>query len=367
MSYETYLVKHLGVGPAVARFHDRHLASIVGLGCDAVSAFTAYGLAMPGFRGYASRGSSQKLSDVNPALHSYPGGNDGLMRHFVKALLPEAISGNRMPDQIHNGRIRFGELDRPGRPIRFRLGATTVRVEGKGDPVAMVTFLIAGRLYRVRARTVVAACGGWVAKHLVRDLPQSYGDALAALPRAPILVVNVAVRHWRYLVKLGITAGRWTEGFGFAFNLRRPMVVGRYRPPFHPDRPTVLTFYVPFCFPGDSAVGQGARGREELFSRSYHDYERIIRNQLSQMFDAGGFDPANDIAGIVLNRWGHAYVVPTPGFYSGRDGKPAPRDVLREASGRIAFAHSELTGHQTWGTAVTEGRRAAEQVAALLR
>jgi len=33
-----------------------------------------------------------------------------------------------------------------------------------------------------------------------------------------------------------------------------------------------------------------------------------------KMFGAAGFDPGRDIAGIVLNRWGHAYVNAGPGF-----------------------------------------------------
>ena len=41
---------------------------------------------------------------------------------------------------------------------------------------------------------------------------------------------------------------------------------------------------------------------------------------------------------IILNRWGHAYLNPQPGFFFGKSGKPAPSDVLRAAPfGRIAF------------------------------
>ena len=32
------------------------------------------------------------------------------------------------------------------------------------------------------------------------------------------------------------------------------------------------------------------------------------------MFSAAGFDAQRDIAGIILNRWGHAYLSPQPGF-----------------------------------------------------
>ena len=75
-----------------------------------------------------------------------------------------------------------------------------------------------------------------------------------------------------------------------------------------------------------------------------------------------GFDARADIGGIILNRWGHAYVCPAPGFYFGRDGKPAAPAVLRQPIGRVAFANAELNGHQNWLDATAEGKRAAEQL-----
>jgi spermidine dehydrogenase len=76
-----------------------------------------------------------------------------------------------------------------------------------------------------------------------------------------------------------------------------------------------------------------------------------------------GFDASRDIAGIILNRWGHAYASPAPGFYFGKDGKPAPGDVLRAAPfGRIAFANVDLSGMPDHKSSIIEGNRAVEQV-----
>ena len=133
-------------------------------------------------------------------------------------------------------------------------------------------------------------------------------------------------------------------------------------PPLDPERPTILTFYVPFYYPGQPIRDQGSLGRLELLTTSFRDYERQIREQMVRLFGAAGFDPARDIAGIILNRWGHAYVNPQPGFYFSRPDRPAPRDVIRKRFGRVAFGHSELRGHQNWLGALGEGRRAAEQV-----
>jgi len=86
-----------------------------------------------------------------------------------------------------------------------------------------------------------------------------------------------------------------------------------------------------------------------------------VRLQFTKMFGSAGFDAARDIAGITTNRWGHAYVVDPPGFFFGRNGQPAPRELLRKRFQRIAFAHSELSGAQMWETAADEGERAARQ------
>jgi hypothetical protein len=48
--------------------------------------------------------------------------------------------------------------------------------------------------------------------------------------------------------------------------------------------------------------------------------------------EAKGFDPARDIAGITINRWGHAYVVPEPGF---NFGDPMPSKVLTSMLSQI--------------------------------
>src|SRR5262249_57827183 len=90
---------------------------------------------------------------------------------------------------------------------------------------------------------------------------------------------------------------------------------------------------------------QGNRGRLEMLSVPYAEYEKRIRQQFTDMFASAGFDADKDIAGIILNRWGHAYLSPQPGFFFGKDGKPAPREILRRAPfGRIAFANTDLAG-----------------------
>ena len=359
MSYKLYLERELAIGPEAAAHADLFLASACGLGSDAVSAFIAYVFGMPGLSDGFER---TRLRE------SFPGGNSGFARYFLKRLIPDSIGGKDSLADIITGRINFAALDRAGQPVRVRLGSTAVHVAHDGEagsaPGVTIVYSRGGQLHTVKASAVVMATGAWINRFVVRDLPPSHREAFGRFRHAAFLVANVALTNWRFLEKLGITAAIWNKGnedFGYTCNIRNPMIVGDYQPPLDPDRPTVLSFYTPFFYPGLPIDAQLSRGRAELLQTSYAEYERRILRQMAKLFGSAGFQAQRDVAGIILNRWGHAYSVPFPGFYGGVAGT-APRDVVRQHYGRIAFGHSELVGWQHWGPAADEGRRAMNQV-----
>ncbi len=360
MTYKDYLEKILRLDPEITRYADPVLASVVGLGCDVISAYTARQVSMPGFPEFRGHGSLK-----NSHWHSFPGGNDGFSRYFIKALIPDAIDGSKGFADIHNGQVRFPALDRESNKVRLRLGSSVVRVEHENSSAqeknVMVIYQRDGKLFHLKARSVVMACGSRLSRKVVSGLPVSYAEAYNQFHVSPILVANVALTNWRFLYRLGLTACKWQGGFGFGCNIRKPMNVGDYRPPLHPDKPIVLTFYVSFHQPSLAIEEQGESGRKKLLGTSFAEFESLLIGQMKQLFSATGFDAGKDVAGLILNRWTYGYVNPQPGFYFGKDGKPAARDVTRKAFGRIAFAHAELNGHQHWVAAVDEGRRAARQ------
>jgi spermidine dehydrogenase len=161
---------------------------------------------------------------------------------------------------------------------------------------------------------------------------------------------------------LGISGARWFGGFGEWTEVRNPMMCGSDLKTFGPDSPVFLTLYVPFMSPGLLVGEQCEKGRYELISTPYREIERKMREQFAEMFSGSGFDPKRDIAGAILNRWGHAFIVGPPGFYFGKNGKPAPREVFRNQSfGRISFGHSDVNGDPSCPGAIEEGARAAGQ------
>ena len=362
MSYKSFLENVLNMPPECSAAADLFLASAAGLGSDAMSAYAAYKLPMPG------------LSDVPPESlkrHSFPGGNSGYARYFLKTLIPDSIQGERKFEDIITGRINFAAFDRPDQPIRMRMNATAFSVQHHSEQREGVEVLYRkdGRNHALKAKAVIMATGGWINRHIVKDMPRSYHNAYSEFQHAPFLVANVALNNWRFMEKLGISGAIWQGGeneFGFTCNLRRPMHVGRHTPALDPNHPAVLTFYTPFYYPGLPIPAQTLKGRMELFNTSYAQYEQKIIAQMLKLFGSAGFNPRNDVAGIVLNRWGHAYSVPYPGFYGGNSDEMSGRDIIRQSYGRIAFAHSELDGLQHWGPAADEGRRAYTQLAGAL-
>jgi len=358
MSYKDLLEKVMGYSPQVTEYFDPVLAiSMGGVGADVYSAYSAKLLDMPGTNVHYQY-------DINEdSAYSFPGGNTGLFRHIVKYLIPDSIEGNSSFEEILVNPINFSALDRPENHCSIRLNATAIDVSHAGPAESaehvVVTYHQDGKAKKLRAKSVVMSIGGWVARNIVSDMPEPIAEAYQQFYHSPVLVVNVALRNWRFLDKLGISSGRWFEGFGNFFAIRRPMVTGNSTQPFDPDKPAVMTFYVPFNNPGYSAKAQGTIGRAQLLGKSYRAYEIEIVDQMTQMFSAYGFDAERDIAGIVLNRWGHAYISPQPGFHFGKDGKDAPKDVVKKGFGRIQFGHSELSGYMSHTRALIEGARAA--------
>jgi spermidine dehydrogenase len=370
MTVKQYYEQVLGLPPGITAYVDPILASIIGLGCDAISAWWGWHFGLPGFR------RSSRYNEIT--IHCFPGGNSAIARYFVKNLIPGAIAGPAAFAEIVQGPVDFTALDRAGSPVRMRTGATVVRVEQRGavdrSEQVVITYVRQGEMRRLTARRVVMASGGWMNRHVLPDLPAPHRAAYDSFHHAAFLVVNVALNNWRFVPRLGFGSCLWEGGFGFACNIRRPMRVGDGSggdgragdgsERFHPDDPAVLTFYVPYHSPGATAVEQGKLGRLELLNASFRDIERALREQMALLFGEAGFDPAADIAGIIINRWGHAYVAPGPGFMFGTRGTEPVADVIRKPFGRIAIGHSELQGHQSWTGAAAEGRRAVE---ALLR
>jgi len=328
-----------------------------GLGPDALSAYCDYAADL-----------LHPLDDGSgEAVQMFPGGNTTIARLMAKALIPGCIDGPATVEGVGRNAVKLGALDTPGAAARMRLSATALSVRHDGDAAKAESLTIAyakdGKVFRVKARSAVVAGGSWTAKHIITDLPAAQRQAYAQFYRSPCMMANVAVRNWRFLQKMGITGCRWFEGVGNYMDVRRLATVGIDDATISPDSPVVLTLKVLYAYPGLPTEEQGRRGRAEMLGISFREYEQRIREQFAAMFAHAGFDANRDIAAIILNRWGHAYLNPQPGFFFGSNGKPAPREILRSAPfGRIAFANTDLAGAMDHRYSILEAHRAVGQI-----
>ncbi len=118
----------------------------------------------------------------------------------------------------------------------------------------------------------------------------------------------------------------------------------------HPQQ-TVFTWYQALC------DGPPDRERQRLLETPWKVWAERILSELSR--------PHPDIRALVTRldvmRWGHAMVRPRPGFVWSD-----ARRALEQASGRILFAHSDLSGYSIFEEANYRGVLAAERVLAAL-
>jgi spermidine dehydrogenase len=356
VTLEEHMIQRFGIGRETIRtFLSPVEGGGSGLGPDVLSAYADYAADM------------LHPLDIEDGGQMFPRGNAGIARLMMKTLIPDSISGDHAVEAVCKGQVNFPALDRASSAARVRLNSTAVWVQHDGDPhkseSVSIIYAQGNKIFRVKARTVVMAGGCWTTKHIVRDLPSEQREAYNQFYRSPCLMANVALRNWRFLYKMGISGFRWFEGIGNYAEVRKTALMGADSPTISPDSPIVLNLKILYSYPGMPIADQGHRGRGEMLSTPFTEYERRIRQQFTDMFARTGFDARRDIAGIILNRWGHAYLNPQPGFFFGKDGKPAPSEVLRaNPFGRIAFANTDLAGIMDHRSSILEAKRAVGQL-----
>ena len=122
MSYKDYIEHELGLRPEVTKMSEAVVGLINGASPDAVSAFAASQIGMPGT-------SARVRGMSGPLPMSFPGGNSVYARCYVRSLIPAAMPSATNLEGIFGGKINFAALDRAGEPTRIRLHTTVVGVE----------------------------------------------------------------------------------------------------------------------------------------------------------------------------------------------------------------------------------------------
>jgi spermidine dehydrogenase len=368
ISYADFLVKTAACHADVLPFFQARPHSLYGLGIDAVSALDAWGLGLPGFAGLKldptaapGMGLDARPGRRSPFLH-FPDGNATIARLLLRRLIPQAVPG-RGVDDAAVGRADYARLDQPG-PARLRLNSTVVRVRHAGDAAQAaeveVSYVRGGRLERVRARGCVLACWSSVIPYICPELPAAQREALAYAIKVPIVYTSVVLRGWTSFQALRVSRAHCPGSYHTSVELDLPVRVGSYRPPRRPDEPIVVHMMRTPCRPGLSAREQHRAGRLELFQTTFATFERSVREQLTRMLGAGGFDASRDILALTVNRWPHGYAYQYNSLWDPFwvDGGPLPCVTARRRFGRIVIANADAAAYSYTDAAIDQAHRA---------
>jgi spermidine dehydrogenase len=105
----------------------------------------------------------------------------------------------------------------------------------------------------------------------------------------------------------------------------------------------------------------------ELMTTKFETYERKIRDQLSRMLGGYGFDAADDIRAITVNRWAHGYAYQYNSLFDPfwLEGAETPCERGRKPFGRIAIANADAAAYSYTDASIDQAHRAVTEILSL--
>jgi spermidine dehydrogenase len=242
-----------------------------------------------------------------------------------------------------------------------------VRVENdEAARSVRVAYSNGGKMHAVRGRHAILACYNALIPALLPEIPERQKEALAYSVKVPMMYTNVLIRKWTSWQKLGVSRISAPGMYHPSSNLDPGSSIGGYRGATSPDEPIIVHMVRNPNQPGLPRKEQNRAGQRELLSSSFEEFERKIRQQLGRMLGSGGFDPAEDILGITVNRWPYGYAY-TYDSLADPDMPPEQRPHVlgRRRCGRVTIANSDAGAAAFTNQAIDEANRAVEELLVL--
>jgi monoamine oxidase len=290
-----------------------------GAGATQVSAWA-------GLHYYASRHGFQAPGDVHDerdAVLTWPEGNAWLVERLAQPLR----------EHLHTERIALRVSEQRHAVDVDCWDAHTQQVE------------------RWSARHVVMALPLFIAQRLLDTAPAMLAPAVASMRYAPWLVANLHLER-PLADRLGAAPSWDNVLYGGAMLGYVDAMHQSLRP--HAGA-TVITAY--WALGGDMPAHTVA-SRARLLGAPWTEWAHAVVSELAQAHP----DLPRKTKRIDLMRYGHAMSIPAPGVR----GSAALR-ALAASSGRVHFAHSDLSGYSVFEEALFHGQRTGERIAAALR
>ena len=373
IDYQTFATEYAGLSKRTTRLFDPYLRVTYCVGTDSISILEGIKSGMPGL-GLLGPEALEALKSSGFFMEGVdfifmPDGNASFTRQIVRRLIPEVAPGETVEDLIDT-RFDYSQLDRADHNVRLRLNSTVLNVVNEAtkdgaDRSVSVSYVQDGKALRVKAKHCILACYNGIIPYICPQLPDEQKQNLAYGVKSPLIVAHVLIRKASPFQKAGGEVYMCPDSYFALVTPAFGMDLGNYKTPTGPDDPLVV--YMLTSPPVDNDGTQTARdlyrlGRHQLLATSFEDYEKTIRDQLTGLFAATGFDADRDIEAITVNRWSHGYAYGYMDLYDPEwpEGE-APHELGRMPLGRISLAGSDTHADAHLNGAVDAGWRAVQE------
>ncbi|MBT0826163.1 NAD(P)-binding protein [Campylobacter lari] len=371
-SYKKFLEEKVKLSPQAVKFFEGMTDDFLALGIDAVSCEDARVSFLPGFDKLGLDPiEGEALAEMEePYIHHCADGNATVARLMVRRLIPDVSKKGKDMDEITLAHFDYSKLDLAKNKVRLRLNSTVINVENTKDG-ALVTYVNKGKNYRVKAKKVVMANYNSMIPYIVPSMPQDQKDALSKNVKTSLLHTKVIISNWEPFIKLGVHE-IYSPKMPYArTKLDYPVDMGGYHHPRDPKKPICVHMV---CSPLAFANIQGidldrmdardrARvGRNLLFTMSFEEHEKIIRDQLQGMLGSAGFNHEKDIKAIVVNRWGHCYSYTENSLFDDSEEAQKTIELARKPFGNIVIANSDSDWSAYMHSAIDQAYRAVNEL-----
>ena len=358
ISYPDFLREHAGLTEDAVQLFDKDQHGSYGLEMRALSAAEAIWEGYPGAHLF---GQDWEVDDFQYPVAMWPDGNASLARLLVAKLIPE-VAPEADALNIAAANFDYSRLDQSANNVRLRLNATVVNTENTETGVS-VTYASSGKIRRVTARHSVLACYHSIIPHLCPSISETQKDALKHQVKMPLVLTNVLIRNRDALDKLGIDAVSCPGRLHGRLFLFQGIHTGGYE---SKSDAVSLVFWGSVSPPEDAIdLKSQLRGsRQKLLELSLEDFEREVRSVLDELLSPAGFDVAEDILALTVNRWPHGYAYEymqlwDPEWAPGE----APHEIARQRFGSIAIANADAGASAYTHVAIDQAYRAIDELA----
>ena len=361
MSYPDFLRQYGGLTEDAVQLFDKEEHGSWGLEMRAISAAEAMWEGYPGAHLF---GEDWSEDSFGYPVAMWPDGNASLVRLMVAKLVPQSAP-NAAAENVAMTQFDYSALDRENTNVRLRLNSTVVGVNNTDQGVSVTYASSEGELKQVSARHSVLACYHSIIPHLCPAMSDTQKAALKYQVKVPMILTNVLLRNSEALDKLGVDAVSCPGRLHARLFLFKGLHTGGYKRSDGADEAVSLVFWGSISPPEDAVdIRSQLRGsRQKLLELSFEDFEREVRTVLDGLLGPAGFDVAEDILAITVNRWPHGYAYEymqlwDPEWESGE----APHEIARQPFGSITIANADAGASAYTHVAIDQAYRAVAEL-----